>query len=68
MFNDFYQQVFQSSHNVTDHPTLPRKRKIPRRIDEGAEPHQYETLKDYFRQKFFEVLDLVTNEISRRFS
>lgn len=68
VFNDFYQQVFQSSQNVTNHPTLPWKRKIPHRIDEGAAPHQYEKPKEQFRQKFFEVLDWVTNEISRQFS
>ena len=57
----------QFSQGLTEGPVLPRKRKIPRRVNDGADPHQYATPKDLFRQQYFQVLDVVTNELSRRF-
>ena len=48
-------------------PVLPRQRNLPRRLDSGTSSHEFETPKEYFRQKYFEVLDIVTNEIQRRF-
>ena len=43
----FYQDVVQASQDLTDEPILPRRRKIPRRINDGADPHQYETPQDF---------------------
>ena len=42
--------------------------RVPRRIDTGADCFYHETPRDYFRQKYFEVLDNVCNEISLRFN
>jgi hypothetical protein len=63
----FYQDALQASQDLTDEPVLPRKRKIPRRINDGADPHQCETPEDFHRQHYFQALDEVTNELSRRF-
>ena len=63
----FYQDVLQTSQNLTDEPVLPRKRNIPRRINDGADPHQYETPEEFHRQHYFQALDEVTSELSRRF-
>ena len=36
-------------------------------MNDGAAPHQYQTPKDCFRQQYFQSLDEVINELSRRF-
>ena len=56
-----------ASQNLTDDPVLPRKRKIPRRLDDGAPSHHPSTPKDLHRQKYFQVLDVVCEEIKRWF-
>ena len=38
-FKKFYTQVIRSSQGLTDEPTLPRKRKIPKRINHGVESY-----------------------------
>ena len=40
-FEHFYKGVVADTENLTDEPTLPRQKKVPRRLDEGAENHQY---------------------------
>ena len=66
-YSKFYEQVVQQSQGLTDEPVLPRKRKIPKRVNDGADPHQHLCPKDWYRQQYFEALDEVTNELSRRF-
>ena len=66
-FNTFYHDVLESSSGLTDEPVLPRYRRIPRRIDEGALPHHYMSPKDRYRQAYFEVLDYASGEIEKRF-
>ena len=66
-FDKFYDQVVRSSQDLTDEPVLPRKQKLPRRVNDGADPHHHTCPKDFYRQQYFEVLDGVTNELSRRF-
>ena len=50
-----------------EEPTLPRVRKVPKRLDEGSEPHKFETPEEMFRQTFFEIIDLATNSLCNRF-
>ena len=66
-FKDFYKGVVAASENLTDEPVLPRQRKLPRRIDDGASSHHPSTPSEMYRQKYFEVLDVVCDEINRRF-
>ena len=61
-FKKFYTQVIRSSQGLTDEPTIPRKRKIPKRINDGVESHQF-----MHRQQYFLALDEITNELLRRF-
>ena len=65
MYSKFYEQVVQQSQGLTDEPVLPRKRKSPKRVNDGANPHQHLCPKDWYRQKYFEALDEVTNKLSR---
>ncbi|KAL5466910.1 hypothetical protein EMCRGX_G031072 [Ephydatia muelleri] len=45
----------------------PRARRPPRRIDSDSEPHIFETPLEYYRKIYFEVIDVVVNELVRRF-
>ena len=48
-------------------PTLPRKRKMPKRFDEFASHHFYETPKDFYHRTYFEAYDNVIQGIEKRF-
>ena len=68
--NDGYFDRFYDSVCLTlmDDPFLPRQRKAPRRYDEGAEPHRFDSPKARYRHAYYEVLDLAIGEIERRFN
>ena len=66
-FQDFYKTIVAASQNLTDEPVLPRQRKLPRRIDDGAPSHQPSTPAKLYRQKYLEALNIVCEEINRRF-
>jgi len=48
-------------------PTLPRRRKIPRRLDDGSEQSFPETVEQHYRIVYFEALDLIIACVSNRF-
>ena len=49
-------------------PSLPRRRKVPKRLDDGnAAPEYPSTAKNMYRQSYYEALDLAVNSISQRF-
>ena len=66
-FDAYYENILQQSTNVTDEPVLPRYRKRPRRLDDGVQPHCYQTPKDRYRHLYFEALELASGEVERRF-
>ena len=48
-----------SDVDVND-PVLPRKRKVPKRFEQGNAPAVFHsTLKSHYRQVYYEALDLV---------
>ena len=51
---------------LTD-PTVPRVRRPPRRVDSGSSPSTFPSPKDYFRKIYFEFLDNIKGEITKRF-
>lgn len=66
-FNLFYDLVLQeAAEKGLQQPTLPRQRKIPRRIDNGSENHT-SSPKEFFHCRYFEVLDVLKGELTRRF-
>ena len=65
--NLFYDCVPQQSSGLTDEPSLPRYQKRPRRYDSGDDPHCYREPKDRYRHLHFEVLEIASGEIERRF-
>ena len=48
-------------------PTLPRQKWIPIRIDDGAPNHHFSTPEEHFRNQYYEVHDLITNELERKY-
>ena len=67
-FHLFYEDVVKSSEDLTSPPTLPRHRRPPKRLDEGSSvSHEFTSPKSYFRKQYFEVLDLMSSELKRRF-
>ncbi len=66
-FHGFYQSVVSEASDYTQDPTLPRQKRIPKRVDDGASSHTYSLPEEYYRQQFYEVLDVLTQEMTRRF-
>ena len=66
-FDLFYDQVIKQSLTLIEQPKLPRYRKIPRRFDEGENPHRYVEPKARYRHIYYEALELVAGEVERRF-
>ena len=68
-FTAFYRSVVLEVEDHTDPPTLPKQIRMPKRFDGGSDNHHFSTpeFEDYFRQQYFEVLDLLAAEIERRF-
>ena len=68
-FNLFWETVEKKRVNLdVEEPSLPRRRKVPRRYELGqGEPEYPPTAKDHYRQLYFEVLDLAVTSIASRF-
>lgn len=66
-FDLVYNTVYHDSRNLTEEPSLPRPRKMPRRLDDGAASHQYQNPKERYRHSYFETLELAVGEVERRF-
>ena len=66
-FNGFYDRVVKESEDKTKPPSLARQRKAPARLDDGVPGHCFSSPKAFHRQQYFEVLDLVCQELLRRF-
>ena len=66
-FDIFYSATVDEAQQYTGAPVLPRYRQPPRQVDSGTAPHRFASPSDYFRAQYFEVLDLLSAEITRRF-
>ena len=69
MFNRFYEKTISESQSLTGQPKLPRNRKLPKWLESGSPTHQYQLkcVRDLYRQAYYEALDLVSEEVTRRF-
>lgn len=67
-FKSFYSSVIQEARELTEEPVLPRQRRIPRRVDDGAPNHHFQSPEDFFRKQYYEALDLLVSEITQRFN
>jgi len=68
-FDLFWELVILNAKELdVDDPQLPRRRKLPHRFDDGLSPGDFpSTPKTYFKQVYFEALDLIINCIQDRF-
>ena len=56
----------QQELDVCD-PELPRRRKTPKRHDDGGPPDFPDDCQAHYRRSYYEALDLVVNAINDRF-
>ena len=68
-YNLFWTNVIQKSEQLgVDEPRLPRKRKTPRRFDDGRSAGDFaSTPKTHYKVIYFEALDLIISCIKDRF-
>lgn len=68
-----FELIWLKSNKLTEEfdieePNLPRKRRIPKRIDNSnVENHVFKTPKDYYRKVYYEVFDQVLSSLKSRF-
>ena len=66
-FAELYKQTLEEAKDLTQPPVLPRVRKASKRLDSGSNQHVFITPEDYFRKSYYEVVDMLVNELNRRF-
>ena len=68
-FDLFWKKVAKMKDEVdVDEPGLPRKRRMPARYETGSAPAEFHsTPESFFRQIYFEAIDLLVEAISDRF-
>ena len=66
-FDKFWNQLISEVSQLdVEEPTLPRKRKMPKRFDEFAPHHFYETSKDLYCRTYFEAYHNAIQGIEKR--
>ena len=67
-FELFWTKVNQTTSNLdVNEPQLPRRRKVPRRYDDGlSESDYHDSPKSLYRQKYYEAIDLIVACIEDR--
>ena len=68
-FDLFWEKILKRKEDVdVNEPQLPRKRKVPRRYEEGIAENEYPSSpKDEYRRVYFEAIDLAVSSIKSRF-
>ena len=68
-FGLFLQKITASAGDLEiEKPSLPHRRKTPRRLDDGSLPTFPETVEDQYRRIYFEALDLIISRTEDRFN
>lgn len=58
----FWEKVKKRQHDLKIYePQLPRKKRIPKRLDDGSQPYNPVSVEDMYRKYHFEALDLAVN-------
>ena len=66
-FSILFKSAVADLENITDKPVLPRQKRVPRRIDDGSPGYSFTCPEDYHRSQYFEAIDIILNELDRRF-
>ena len=56
MFEIFYKSVKEEAEYKCDPPVLPRQRQPPRRLNDGAANHAFQSVEDIYRREYFEAI------------
>uniref|UniRef100_H2ZVP5 TTF-type domain-containing protein n=1 Tax=Latimeria chalumnae TaxID=7897 RepID=H2ZVP5_LATCH len=68
-FTQFWSKTSETREGLDlESPSILRPRKVPRHFDDGALPHTFQSLEELYRQKYYEVIDCVTNFLCNRFT
>ena len=59
-FKEFFALVVKEAEQYTEGPTLPRYRRPPKRLDQGAAPHHFSSAEDYYRSFYLQALSRFT--------
>ena len=60
-FDLFYDTICHVCRNLTEEPSLPRHRKVPKRLDDGAPTHRYHNPRKDIAMRTFMKIKKVTN-------
>ncbi|CAG2184616.1 unnamed protein product [Mytilus edulis] len=68
-FNLFWENVIMKSRRKSvEEPVLPRKRRMPSRLETGTATAEFHsTPKDFYRQKYYQAVDHIVQAITDRF-
>ena len=67
-FNICYDKAVHNAESLQiGSPVLPQYKRLPKRLDQGIKPHEFEAPRDYFRQQYFEACNLLLGELDDRF-
>lgn len=57
----------EASKDLTEVPQLPRQSRLPKQLGGRDTEHAFKSPAGYYREQYFEMLDLLNNELSHRF-
>ena len=64
-FDEFWENICGEAEKAgVNEPQLPRKKRCPRRFDEGSSGDFHDSPKSHYRQIYFEAFDLIVNDIN----
>ena len=67
-FNEMWNALVEESTKLSiDEPVLPRQPRPPRRLDGGAEPHQVQDCKEFYRRFYYSTIDAALSCLKNRF-
>ena len=69
LFDLFWLKVSSTAESLdVEEPRLPRRQKVPRRIDDSTSAGDFHsTPKEYYRQHYYEAIDMIVTYITDRF-
>ena len=67
-FTKFFQDTVTKAQELhIGMPELPRYRRLPARINDGSQSHQFSSPQEYYRQIYYQACDLLLRELADRF-
>lgn len=72
--DDYFNQLWLKAYDLAttlnlEQPTLPRKKRVPLRIDDGlSSGDHHATVQSLYRMNYYEALDTIVTQLANRFS